>query len=141
MFVYIAKKYHLFKSNYNLLFEFIRYLIVGGTAFIIDFSVLKSTVVFFNVDPLFGAFLGFCCGLIVNYVLSTLWVFKNANKNNFKDFVLFSIIGVIGLILTEIIIYSGHHILLFKLDYVKIFSTFVVLFWNYLARKFLIFKT
>lgn len=141
MFVYIAKKYQLFKSNYNLLFEFIRYLIVGGTAFIIDFSILKSTVVFLDVNPLFGAFLGFCCGLIVNYILSTIWVFKNANKNNLKDFILFSIIGVIGLLLTEIIIYSGHQILLFKLDYVKIFSTFVVLFWNYLARKFLIYKT
>lgn len=88
---------------------------------------------------------GFIAGIILNYVLSLIWVFKSAKENNrgktVGAFLIFVIIGVIGLLLTMAGMYSG--CMLVGEDYymfVKVFVTGVVLIWNYAARKIFIFK-
>ena len=131
-----------------LIFEFMRYLIVGGTAFLIDFCVL---VLFNTVLPeLYGyrlyiaTALGFIAGLVFNYFFSILFVFKAArDKKTGRSagaFMLFAIIGVVGLGLTELGMYAGTELLHVHYMLVKIVVTGIVLMWNYLGRKFLIFK-
>ena len=131
-----------------LFFEFLRYLLVGGGAFIVDFSslfLLKEYV----IPDLNGAGLyisttiAFLLGLFVNYVFSLLFVFKVAKDENrgktAKDVILFVTIGVIGLGLTNLGMYIGDDVLHINYLIVKLFVTAVVLLWNYGARKILIF--
>ena len=129
--------------------EFIRYLLVGGTAFIVDFTLLYlfKTYVFYNMavtGVYISTALGFVGGLIYNYVLSLLYVFESAKENHkgkdIRSFIIFTIIGVVGLILTELGMYVG--VELFAINYliVKVFVAGVVLIWNYGIRKILIFK-
>jgi putative flippase GtrA len=89
--------------------------------------------------------LGFITGLIYNYILSLIFVFKKASDKvkgkQLKSFIIFSIIGIIGLGLTEVGMYLG--IITFGSQYyliVKLFVAAVVLFWNYIARKIFIFQ-
>lgn len=133
----------------KLIKEFIRYLFVGGTAFIVDFTLLYifKTYLFYNLE-ITGVYistaLGFIGGLIYNYVLSLLYVFESAKENNkgkdIRSFIIFTIIGVVGLILTELGMFVG--VELFAINYliVKVFVAGVVLIWNYGIRKILIFK-
>lgn len=128
--------------------EFIRYLLVGGTAFIVDFTLLYvfKTYVLYNIVAgiYISTALGFVGGLIYNYVLSLLYVFESAKENHkgkdIRSFIIFTIIGVVGLILTELGMYVG--VELFAINYliVKVFVAGVVLIWNYGIRKILIFK-
>ncbi|MDF2885067.1 MAG: polysaccharide synthesis protein GtrA [Clostridiaceae bacterium] len=133
----------------KLIKEFIRYLFVGGTAFIVDFTLLYifKTYLFYNLEVTgvyISTALGFIGGLIYNYVLSLLYVFESAKENNkgkdIRSFIIFTIIGVVGLILTELGMFVG--VELFAINYliVKIFVAGVVLIWNYGIRKILIFK-
>jgi putative flippase GtrA len=132
-----------------LIKEFARYLIVGGTAFLVDYSTLylTKTYLFANVGD-WGVYLataiGFIAGLIYNYILSLVWVFKSARERNkgktLSAFLIFAVIGVIGLLLTEGGMYIGYDLLLIDPMIVKIFVAAVVLVWNYAARKLLIFK-
>ena len=128
--------------------EFLRYVIVGGVAFLADFGALVlSEELFFKVVS-FGVYLatatGFCVGLIVNYALSLSFVFtqeKDRGKGrSVRAFLVFGIIGLLGLVWTEIGMWVG--VAIFQLNYmlVKVFVTGIVLFWNYLARKLLIFN-
>jgi putative flippase GtrA len=94
---------------------------------------------------LLAAALGFTSGLILNYVFSLRFVFKKidekARRHKIRSFILFVIIGLAGLLVTEFCMYTG--IILFgETQYlvVKIFTAGIVLLWNYLARKFFIFK-
>ena len=132
-----------------LLFEFIRYLIVGGSAFLVDFGVL---VLFNTILPeLLGYRLyiatafGFIAGLIFNYIFSILFVFKSARDKktgrSLGAFMLFTLIGVVGLGLTELGMYVGTELLHIHYMLVKIIVTVIVLMWNYLGRKFFVFKT
>ncbi|MDD4699644.1 MAG: GtrA family protein [Oscillospiraceae bacterium] len=130
--------------------EFIRYLFVGGSAFLVDTLVLYITKTYmFNdlgkLGILIATASGFLIGLIYNYFLSIIFVFKKATDNikgkQIKTFIVFATIGIIGLVLTELGMYFG--ITIFDSKYyivVKVFVAVVVLLWNYIARKVLIFK-
>ncbi len=136
------------KNIKPLIFEFLRYLVVGGSAFLVDFGVL---ILFNNVLPeIFGyrlyiaTALGFIAGLVFNYIFSIVFVFKSARDSgksrSAKSFFLFTLIGIIGLGLTELGMYAGTELLLIHYMLVKIFVTGIVLMWNYLGRKFFVFK-
>ena len=134
----------------QLIHEFFRYLLVGGIAFVIDFSILylTKTLLFSRMGHtgiLLAAALGFIAGLIFNYIFSMIFVFKQisekAKQQKIRSFTLFTIIGIIGLLLTELCMYTGIYLLGEKWYLlVKIITAGIVLMWNYLGRKSLIFK-
>jgi len=135
-------------KNKEVLIEFIRYIFVGGTAFVVDIMTLYlfKTKVFLELGDMgiyISTALGFFVGLIFNYVLSLTFVFKSAKEErkgrNVFSFLLFSLIGIIGLLLTEAGMYVG--VDFFNINYLltKIIVAVIVLIWNYAARKVLIF--
>lgn len=131
----------------TLFYEFARYLVVGGVAFIADFVTLwllrEYTFPKTNAGVYYAAAGGFCIGLIVNYLLSLWFVFTQPHHKgkgrSIGAFCIFGVIGLIGLALTELGMWAG---LKFHIDYrlAKIIITGIVLVWNYLARKIIIFK-
>ena len=129
--------------------EFIRYVIVGGSAFIVDIFIIyifKNFV--FSHLCITGIYistaLGFIAGLIYNYILSLTFVFDEAKNNNrgksIRSFIIFTLIGFIGLLITELGMYMGVQVFLINYLIVKIFVSGIVLIWNYSARKILIFR-
>lgn len=151
-----------------LLFEFLRYGVVGGIAFLADFGSLYLAKEFLLKNVNYGLYyataIGFIIGLIVNYVLSLKFVFTQAKDQgkgrDFKSFAIFAIIGLIGLGLTELGMHVGCITLKSELDtcltsiggiisldlvkygylLVKCIVTAIVLIWNYAGRKIIIFR-
>lgn len=121
--------------------QFFRYIFVGGAAFIVDFASLFIFTDVFGVYYLTSAAIAFILGLIANYALSINWVFnKRTLDNKMSEFTIFAIIGIIGLGLNEVIIWLfTDYIGLFYLVS-KIFAAALILFWNFFARKFTLFR-
>lgn len=130
-----------------LIKELFRYAIVGGIAFLVDFGVLclfRESIFPPTQLGLYGATaMGFISGLAVNYILSLWFVFLSAKGTKkgrtVRDVLLFVIIGVIGLGLSEAGMYIGAVLLSLHYMPVKIVVAAVVLLWNYFARRVLIF--
>ena len=129
--------------------EFARYLVVGGTAFLVDYGVLFLSKTFLfqslgDTGVYLATALGFLAGLIYNYILSLIWVFQSAKAQNkgktVGAFVVFAVIGAIGLLLTEGGMYVGYQLLHINYLIVKLFVAAVVLLWNYGARKMILFR-
>lgn len=158
------------QTKKQLLLEILRFLIVGGVATIVDYAVfwlldgvifplfIPSTKVWQVFALIIATACGFCAGLIVNWLLSISFVFKQVSNEqeakSKKSFIIFTIIGIIGLLLTEIGVLG----LVALLPDIKLFSTYelfgtewkkwvakvimtcIVLVWNYIGRKLIIFK-
>lgn len=132
----------------NTLIQFFRYLFVGGLAFVVDFAL--SYIVFrfvFHEQKEFGWIanaLSFIAGLVVNYIVSTFWIFKTSKvENKVVEFISFAAIGVVGLLITIGITvlfekWLGDTTHLFQII-AKIVSTAVSFLWNFFARKILLY--
>ncbi len=101
---------------------------------------------------------GFVVGLVVSWTLSVLFVFRDGEKTvrvkDKKSFGVFSLIAVIGLVFTEIAVgvgvlvipsfslFGGENFLSLGWNewIVKLVTTWIVLVFNYFARKRFIFK-
>ena len=129
----------LLKDDTDSIFiQFFRYLFVGGFAFLVDFFLLYFFSDVCGIYYLVSAALSFIISLIVNYLISVFWVFnKNKIDNKLVEFGVFSLIGVVGLIFTELILYLCTDV--FGIYYLvsKIIATAIVMFWNFLARRFM----
>ena len=130
-----------------------RYLIVGGVAFIAESLTLIIVREFWlnsnlitlgvNRDLFISTSLGFIVGLFVNYMLSIAYVFqnyKNSDARKLKGFIQFLVIGLIGLGLKAFGMNFLVQYLAFYYLFAHILTTSLVLAWNYIGRKLLIFK-
>src|SRR6476469_7583194 len=85
--------------------QFIRYGFVAVAALAFDFGTYAILVRGFNIHPVIAATCGFTLGLLVNYALSILWVFKKRTRSRRVEMIAFFVIGLIGLGLTDLIIW------------------------------------
>lgn len=114
--------------------QFFRYLFVGGTAFVADAG---SMWIFehFGLYHLWAAVPAFVIGLVTNYLLSKLLVFKDSSIDKVLEFIIYAVIGVIGLGITEIILYLLTDLAGLYFMISKIIAAAVVTFWNYFGKK------
>ena len=86
--------------------QLLKYGAVGGVAYCVDFGSLFFLTDFVKIHYLISAAIAFILGLSTNYALSVFWVFpKRTLEDKRAEFLIFSIIGVVGLGLNEIIIW------------------------------------
>ncbi len=122
--------------NNKLFIQIFKFGFVGGLAFLIDYGVLIFCKEILHLDVLISAALGFCVSVIFNYIASVKWVFDvNENNSKSKNFVLFIVFSVIGLLLTELIMHFGVNVLDFNYMIVKIIATAIVMIFNFVTRK------
>lgn len=132
--------------------QFFRYVFVGGIATVVDWgllyvfeNLLRITFpgeIMMTASKYIAAAIGFGGGLLVNYFLSRAFVFSAQSsrvKSHTAEFLGHALVGVIGLGLTELLIFLGS---LISAHYMiaKVAATVIVFFWNYLARKFFVYK-
>lgn len=157
------------QTKKQLFWEIFRFLLVGGTATVVDYLIfyvfrdllLPASLIggkTWDVCSLIIATaFGFCAGLLVNWILSVKFVFR-AVKNkeeahSTKGFLIFTVIGLIGLGITELgvvlLVLIFPEITLFGVTQfllpweewlAKIIMTCIVLVFNYVGRKIFVFK-
>jgi putative flippase GtrA len=126
----------------NGFLQFFRYVFVGGIATIVDWGVYYLLSEVAGIHYLVAHVVSFFAGLITNFVLSKLLVFKanEAKVNPVLEFVGYAVIGLIGLGLSALIIFLLHGKLGLNNMVSKIISTLIVLVWNYVARKLILYR-
>ena len=92
-----------------------------------------------GIHYLVAQFFAYCTGFVTNYVLSILWVFQKTNQLVREITVVF-IITMFGLLWTELLLYlfiDGFH---WTEMAAKVCATIIVLFWNFGARRLIVYR-
>lgn len=132
----------LFKDKpASLINQMIRYSISGAIAFSVDMTLLFILTEYAGFNYLIAAVIAFTTGMLIVYFLSVSWVFpKRSFKSRQKEIWIFFLIGVIGLGLNEVIIWSFTEFAHYHYMISKLISTIIVYFWNFFNRKYLLFN-
>jgi putative flippase GtrA len=121
--------------------QFLRYLMVGGVAFVADFATLFLLTDVGGLYYLHSSAIAFLVGLAVNYILSIRWVFaQRALDTWIYEFAIFAILGIIGLGLNQVLMYVFTDLANFHYLISKAVATIATLLWNFLSRKVLLFQ-
>ncbi len=122
----------------HIIAQFVRYLFVGGAAAIMDTATLLVLNRRLGIHHLFAAALAFIVGLGVNYLVSIAWVFRS--RGNYRqELLLFAIIGLGGLALTELILWVTVNLARWSVFGGKVLALGLVLLWNFGMRRKLVF--
>lgn len=125
----------------NKLFkQIIKFGLVGGIAFIIDYSLLYILTEYLNIYYLYSSIISFIISLIFNYILSIKWVFDVSKQQGLKDFIIFIVLSIIGLLINGLIMYIMVDEINIHYMFSKLISTFIVMIWNFISRKIFIEK-
>ena len=131
----------------NTLIQFFRYVFVGGLATVVDWgiSALLFYIVFDCNYAVAANTLSFAAGLVTNYLLSTMWIFKKSKvKSKTVEFIGFTLIGIVGLLITAAVtLLFRHWLIAVTMAYqiiAKIAATAISFLWNFFARKIFLFS-
>jgi len=131
----------LFAKSDKTSIQLLRYTFVGGIAYAVDFGSLFFLTEVVKIHYLISAAIAFILGLLTNYTLSILWVFpRRTLASKRMEFLVFAIIGLVGLGLNEGIIWFFTDLVHFHYLMSKVISAVVVFFWNFFARKKILFN-
>lgn len=120
--------------------QFLQYVLVGGIAFIVDFTTLFALTEFAGLHYLVSASCGFAAGLAVNYLLCIRWIFDfRSLANASHEFAVFSLIGILGLLLNNALLYVQTEFLGFHYLASKLIAAAIILLFNFSLRRYLLF--
>lgn len=134
---------HLKNPSKSVLLQLMRYALSGGLAFAVDFGLLWFITDICHAHYLIGAFCGYTVGLIITYLLSIKWIFSDRKLSHRQgaEFMIFTVIGLVGLLLTQGLMYVFTEYL-FGTDYYlysKLLTTVIVSLFNFVMKKFILF--
>ena len=128
----------------NIVGQFLRYFVTGGLAFIVDFGVFSLALYYFDIHYLIANLIGLMAGNVVNYLLSLGWVFsaekRKMEKHRMLEITVFVVISLIGVGLNEVLMLFMVGKLSLNEMFSKVVAAGVVLVYNFLARKFILFR-
>lgn len=141
----------------KLIEQILKFGVVGAFCFLIDFAITNAVAyvcrssfgMTTSAAALMGGFWGFTISVIVNYILSMKFVFvRKENMDRKKEFVIFTVLSLFGLLLNELIIYLGIDLIYENVERIrqligpglatagaKVVATGIVMVYNFVTRK------
>jgi putative flippase GtrA len=124
----------------SIAFQVPRALAVSVLALAVDFAILELCVRIFGVAAIPAAVIGYLVGGVVQYVLCSLWVFSTSLKNDALGFMAFTVLSLVGLGITWVVMLVVHDWWSFPVEIAKFGAVGLAFTWNFLSRKYLLFR-
>lgn len=122
-------------KNNKLLMQIIKFVIVGGIATIIDYIIFFILHELLKIPTLPSNITSFTISVIYNYIASVKWVFDVKKDDPKKQFIIFLILSIIGLLINTVIVYITIDVLNWYSMICKIIATGIVMVFNFITRK------
>lgn len=131
----------------TLIFQFIkdpllyRYILAGGFAALVDLSLFFLLKKLLSFHYLIIATLSFWLAVLVNYFLCSRFVFQYHHQyQTTKRIILTYFVGAVGLLIHHCCLFLSLEWFMLPIILSKLFAMGFSFVWNFLSRKYLVFK-
>lgn len=121
-------------STRAFLFKFIKFGLVGFSGLVVDFSITYLCKEKLRISKYLSNSLGFLFATGSNYTLNRYWTFNNHDPNTFIQFGKFFVVSLVGLALSNTLIFLLHEKLKWNFYFSKVFAILLVSLWNFFAN-------
>ena len=129
------------RKSDQLSVHLLRAIFSSNVAFAVDFGLLVLLTEVIHLHYLISNIIAFMTGTSLLYILSVFWVFsRRAVQSKHLEYWLFILIGVVGVGFNELFIWFFTEKVHIYYLYSKIIAGSIVFFWNFLSRRFILFK-
>jgi putative flippase GtrA len=118
-----------------------RALIASVLCTLLDFFLLVFLVESAGWNPLIGAILTYFAGCILQYILCAVWIFPSAPQSATFGFAAFTVLALGGLGITWLTIATLYDLAGMNYALAKILSLGPSFAWNFLSRKYWLFRS
>lgn len=123
----------------KLIKQMAKFGVVGVICFVIDYGLMVLLTEFVGLDYLLSSGISFSVAVVANYLLSMRFVFRSKKGvNKAKEFIIFAVLSITGLLLTEALMWAGVELLRIHYMFVKVAVTGLVMVYNFVTRKILL---
>ena len=122
-----------------LIIKFIKFLTVGLSGMIIDFSITYICKEKLVINKYVSNSLGFSIAAISNFFLNRYFTYKSNSSEIATEFYWFMGISIISLFIYNGIVWIGINKLNFKFYSSKMLAVFFITFWNFFAHLLITF--
>lgn len=134
--------------------RFVKFAIVGAVGALVDFGVANLLVYTLHVSLIVAGTISFICAIFSNFTWNRLWTYPDSrSKSPLTQFIQFSVISVMGLIIRVPILKFGEPILfrffdslpfqfpIFSPDFLAknftlAIAIVIVMFWNFFINRY-----
>ncbi len=123
-------------KNKKLMKQIMKFIVVGGIATLLDWIIYYILYNYVHIPPLIANVISFSISVVYNYFASIKWVFEvDQEKSKKKLFFLFLLFSIIGLLISELLLWIMINHLNIHEMISKIITTIVVMIFNFITRK------
>ena len=127
------------KNWKNLLIQFAKFGVAGFFSFIIDYGLLIVLTELTPFEYFASSAISYTVSVLFNYILSLKYVFDvKEERNRMREAGLFLFLGIVGLGLTQMIMWICVEKLSLFYALAKLLSTLLVSTYNFISRKMLL---
>lgn len=128
------------KNNFFQTKEFLLYLFVGAISTMIEWIFFYLLNGMLNINYLFATSFAFIFSTFVNWFLGRVLIFKNKSLYLIKEIFKIYAVSLIGLFFNLVIMFLAIEKFNMQSMFAKILATGIVFAWNFLIRKYVIYK-
>lgn len=127
------------KNMKKLVIQFAKFGVAGFFSFLIDYGLLVLLTELTPLEYFASSAISYTVSVLFNYILSLKFVFDvKEDRNRIKDILVFTFLGIVGLGLTQMIMWICVEKLLLFYAVAKMLATLVVSTYNFISRKMLL---
>jgi putative flippase GtrA len=126
--------------NWNIIWKFIRFGVVGISGMAVDFGMTYLCKEIIRIPKYIANAIGFTLAASTNYILNRIWTFQSQDPAILVEYSKFFMVSLIGLGINTLVLWIL--VSRFKKHFYlsKLFAIGVVMIWNFLANLLFTFR-
>ncbi len=126
--------------NSSIFLKFFKFGIVGSSGVLVDYGITFVCKELLKMNKYIANSFGFIAAASTNYYFNRVWTFRSTNPNVTVEYTKFFLIALVGLGLSNSIIWFVSKKTKYDFYIIKGFAIIIVFLWNFGANYLITFK-